>query len=64
MEGVAIFLSSTHLLIVYVVSMNIVYLSSAYSRFQSENECETEQYVERESAIVGSIYNQIYYSYK
>ena len=64
MEEVAIFLSSAHLLIVYVVSMNIVYLSSAYSHFQSENERETEQYAERELAIIGSIHDQIYYSYK
>ena len=64
MEEVAIFLSSAHLLIVYVVSMNIVYFPLAYSRFQSENERETEQYAERESAIVGSIHDQIYYSYK
>jgi len=34
---------------------NILCFISPYSRFQSENERETEQYAERESAIVGSV---------
>jgi len=48
-------LISAYALIVYVASMNILYFLSTYNRFQSENKRETEQYGERESAIVGSV---------
>ena len=52
---VVIFLNFAYLHIVYVTSIDIIYPLSMYSDFQSKinvNERETEQYAERDSAIV------------